>query len=234
MKLSHSSISTYSDCPKKYEFKYLDRLPEKPRHFFSFGKSIHSAIEFMYSGEQCPVLGEVLGALDSNWQSEGYKDQKAEDKAKRDAVEMISDFHRAESPHWAKPIANEAKFDMEVGHVRVTGFIDRIDPGLHVIDYKTGKSLDVLRIDEDEQMTMYQIAAEYMYPESYVERVSLYHVPTLTWHTAPRRGEALVGALKAKIMKTAEAISFQEFQPTPSEKACAWCDFKPMCPAWRP
>ena len=236
MKLSHSSMSTYDSCPKRWEFKYVMRLKEKARHYFSFGKSVHSALEFMYDGEECPTLAQVLKALDLNWVSEAYKDQKAEDKAKKDAIGMITDFHRKHGALWTKPLSTEAKFDMDVAHVRVTGFIDRVDVGedggLHVLDYKTGKEIDPSRIEEDEQLTMYQVAAEYLYPGSVVDKLSLYHVPTLTWHSAKRRSQELVEKLKTKVVATAAAISRQEFEPKPSEKACALCDFKPHCPAW--
>lgn len=237
MKLSHSSISMYTDCPKKYEFKYVLGHKEKPKHFFSFGKSVHSALEFMYDAEACPELDDVLEALERNWVSEGYADKKAEDKAKKNGENMLRDYYRKHAPDWVKPLSVEAKFDITVDHVRVIGFIDRVDVGpnggLHVVDYKTGQSLDVSRIDEDEQMTMYQLAAETIYPESKVDAVSLYHVPSLTLHTAKRRGEELVNALRSKITATANAIASKDFTVKPSEKACSWCDFKPLCPAWR-
>ncbi len=237
MKLSHSSISTYADCPKKYEFKYVLRMPEKPKHFFSFGKSIHSALEFMYDAEKCPELDDILEFYDTNWLSEGYVDKKIEDKARKSGENMLRDYYRKHAGEWVKPLSVEAKFDMTVDHVRLTGFIDRVDVGpdggLHVIDYKTGQSLDVERIDEDEQMTMYQMAAEHMYPESKVDHVSLYHVPTLKLHQAKARGEELKQALRTKIVATAAAIQRQDFTATPSEKACSWCDFKASCPAWQ-
>jgi hypothetical protein len=31
--LSHSSISLYNECPQKYKFKYVDKIPEKPGPF---------------------------------------------------------------------------------------------------------------------------------------------------------------------------------------------------------
>ena len=43
--LSHSSITLYNECPQKYKFRYLDRIPETPRHYFSFGHSVHLALE---------------------------------------------------------------------------------------------------------------------------------------------------------------------------------------------
>lgn len=237
MKLSHSSISTYSDCPKRWEFKYVDRLPERPRHFFGFGKAIHSALEFMYSGDACPTLFDVFAAFSVAWTGEGYKDDKAEAKAKADGNKILTMFYNANAPGWRKPLSTEAKFDMEVDHVRVTGFIDRIDVeedgGLHVLDYKTGRDLEAGRADTDEQLTMYQIAAEAAHPGTRVSKLSLYHVPSLTWHSSPRHGEDLVAALVVKVKSTADAVARKEFPATPSENACAFCDFKHLCPAWR-
>ena len=31
--LSHSSIMLYRTCPQKWKFKYVDKVPEKPRSF---------------------------------------------------------------------------------------------------------------------------------------------------------------------------------------------------------
>ncbi len=50
--LSHSSISLFNECPQKYKFKYIDKIPEKPKYFFSFGQSVHLALEYFYG----PVL----------------------------------------------------------------------------------------------------------------------------------------------------------------------------------
>lgn len=236
MKLSHSSISTYSDCPKKYQFKYIDKMKEKAKHYFSFGNSIHSALEFMYACEVCPSIEEVLVVYNEGWLSVGYKDLKAEEKAKKEGEGMLRDYHRKHAMGWTKPLSTEAKFDMTVDHVRLTGFIDRVDAtetgGLHVIDYKTGKALDVERIDDDEQLTLYQMAVESIYPDAKVTKLTLYHVPSLTEHSAPRRSQEKVDAFKAKIVRTADAIAQGEFKETPNEKACSRCDFKPHCPAW--
>lgn len=237
MKLSHSSISTYNTCPKSYEFKYIQRLPQAPKGYFSLGKSVHSALEFMYQGERCPDLDAVLTHLDTSWLSAGYKDEAAERKAKREAVAMINDYYAKHAAAWRKPLAIELKFDITVDHVRLTGFIDRIDADenntLHVLDYKTGRELEPGRALDDEQLTMYQMAVEAL-ELGEVGQVSLMHVPTSTWHTAPARDTAAVDRLKRKIVDTADAIARGEYPAKPSEKACGLCDYKASCPAWAP
>ena len=237
LKLSHSSISTYSDCPKKYEFQYIQRLPTKPKHFFSFGHSIHSALEFMYSGEQVPTIEQVIEYYSLHWEKAGYKSIEEQVKAKRSGEKMIRAYYERYAKEWVKPFSVEAKFDITINHVRVTGIIDRVDiitdNSLHVIDYKTGQSIKVERIEEDEQLTMYQMATEMIHDSFKVGTLSLLHVPTLTWHSVTRHSDRLVEALRKKVVDTAAMIVSQTFPIKPSEHACAWCDFKIHCPAWK-
>ncbi|MCI4347071.1 MAG: PD-(D/E)XK nuclease family protein, partial [Thermoplasmata archaeon] len=43
--LSYSSMRTYLECPLRWKFLYVDKLPEAPRSYFSFGRTIHSVLE---------------------------------------------------------------------------------------------------------------------------------------------------------------------------------------------
>ncbi len=238
MRLSYSSISTYKECPKRWEFKYVQKLKEKPRHYFSFGKAIHAALEFMYAGDSCPELDNVLEAFRGAWSDEGYKDQAQITKAQRDGEDMLRAYYAKHAPSWVRPLVVEAAFDFTFNHVRMVGFIDKIDilpdGSLHVIDYKTGKELDVSRIVDDEQLTTYEWAVRHLYPESRVGKLSLYHVPSLTLHSAESRTEKQINIVALGAISTANSIASGQFPPKPSERACYGCDFKALCPAWLP
>lgn len=43
--LSYSSLRAYLECPLRWKFLYVDRLPEAPRGYFSFGRTLHSVLE---------------------------------------------------------------------------------------------------------------------------------------------------------------------------------------------
>ena len=43
--LSYSSTRTYLECPLRWKFLYVDNLPEAPRGYFSFGKTLHAVLE---------------------------------------------------------------------------------------------------------------------------------------------------------------------------------------------
>lgn len=237
MKLSHSSVSLLGECPLKWKFKYVDRLPEKPKHYFSLGKSVHSALEFMYAGDACPDEDAILGKLADEWLSEGYKDAAQESKSRREAQAMLRAYHAAHAPTWRKPLKTEFKFEFSIDHVPVIGYIDRVDVDpasglLTVLDYKTGRMWDMGRALKDKQLTLYQMAVEAL-DLGTVDRLELHHVPSLAVDGSPAHGEELVAELRAEFIGAAARIGTGDFPPTPSEEACRWCDHKALCPQWR-
>jgi len=231
-------MSTYRECPMKWKIKYVDKVPEKPKKHFSLGSSVHSALEKMYRVDACPHVDLVLAELDAEWISAGYRDAKEEAKYKAEAVRMLRAFHAAEPPHWRRPLAVEAEFSFRVNHVEVRGFIDRVDlepdGTLTVVDYKTGRELEPGRAEEDDQLTMYQLACGALFPDIPVGLLAFCHVPTASWQRCGPRPPERLRALEAEVVATHAAIVRGEFRERPSAQSCQWCDYKALCPAWRP
>lgn len=237
--LSHSSISMFNECPQKYKFKYIDKLPEKPRHFFAFGQSVHSALEYFYGVKALPApsLDDVLGYYKEHWVSAGYKDPGQEAQYFEDGKGILTAFYHKHIKDYALPFFVEYGFNFEVDGVPVTGKVDRVDKlddgRLSIVDYKTGKKLVGGRVEMDPQLTMYQLAAEQLLGAK-VARLSFYHLPSLREQVVERHEDALVDGLKKKIVTTAERISSGSFEPKPMENVCRWCDYKPLCPVYKP
>ena len=236
--LSHSSITLYTECPQKYKFKYVDKIPEKPRHFFSFGSSVHLALEFFYGAKEppAPSLLELLRHYKEIWISAGYKDAGQEAEYFQDGKDILTAFHKKHSDTYEVPFSVEYHFNLLVGSVPVTGKIDRVDKlpdgRLAILDYKTGKSIPSARIAEDAQLTMYQLACEQTLGAK-VGRLTLYHLPTLKEHVTERHDAGLVENLSKKIVHTAASIEGERFPPLPEERKCMWCDYKPLCPVFK-
>src|ERR1051326_7311362 len=93
--LSHSSISLFNECPQKYKFKYIDKVPVKPRHFFSFGQSVHSALEFFYGVKlpMPPSLEELLAQYRAGWVRGGYRDEAQEADYFEEGRRILTRFH---------------------------------------------------------------------------------------------------------------------------------------------
>ena len=236
--LSHSSITLYNECPQKYKFRYVDAVPEKPRHFFSFGRSVHSALEFFY-GTKTPVppsLAELFENYKKTWVVEGYRDQSQEAEYYDEGKRILKAFHEKHAKDFHVPLSVEYGFELEVEGVPVKGFVDRVDKlpdgRLAVVDYKTGKKLATGRLEIDAQLTMYQYACETLLGAE-VGDLIFYHLPTLKEHRASRRGAKLVDELKSRVVTTAESITQEKFDPKPDEMVCRWCDYKPICPIFK-
>lgn len=236
--LSHSSITLYNECPQKYKFKYVDKIPEKPKHFFSFGQSVHLALEYFYGVKEpkAPSLEDLLKHYREIWVKPGYRDENQEAEYFEEGRQILTRFHDKHAKSFHVPFSVEYNFNFEYEGVPLTGKVDRIDKlpdgRLSILDYKTGKKLAAGRLDLDAQLTMYQFACESQLGEEVGELI-FYHLPTLKEHRTIRRDKPLVKELTTRIVETAEGITKDRFDPKPTENACRWCDYKPICPIYK-
>ena len=49
---SPSSINTYKQCPRKYYYQYIEKLPTKPSIYLISGKIVHKILEEFYNIEE--------------------------------------------------------------------------------------------------------------------------------------------------------------------------------------
>jgi RecB family exonuclease len=228
----------YQECPQKYKFKYIDGIPERPKHFFAFGQSVHLALEFFYSvkAPPAPSLEELLKFYAQNWVKVGYKDKKQEDQYFEDGKTILRDYYKKHIDSYHIPFFVEYGFSTEVEGVPITGKVDRVDRlpdgRVAILDYKTGKAFAKGRELTDSQLTMYQMACEKGLGIE-VAKLTLYHLPTNKEVSVSRHADDLVGALKEKIVKTAEGVTLGDFRANVSEQSCRWCDYKLLCPAYQ-
>jgi putative RecB family exonuclease len=236
--LSHSSINLYLDCPKKWHFKYIEKVPEKPRHFFSFGKTVHNTLEYFYDVKVTPPpsLEEILTHYEDNWIAEGYKDKKQEEDYRRQGKRILEEYYAKHIDSFRIPYFTEYGFNLEVNGVKVVGYIDRIDKNdddtLTIVDYKTGKAIPKTRAATDAQLTMYQMACEELLGLQ-VKDLVFYHLPSQTPIHSKPHGPTQVDALRERIVTTADLIKAEKFAPKPEERKCGWCDYKPLCPVFK-
>jgi RecB family exonuclease len=230
--LSYSSISTYLECPLKYKLKYIDGLKEKPKSYFSFGSSLHSALEFLYSYRPPPPsLDDVLKHFDEKWISEGYSSKEEEEGYYSYGKKILTEYYEKHAKDMKSTIAVEHRFNLEVEGIPVTGFIDRIDRideyNAEIIDYKSGKNIFTKsHVEENEQLTLYQWAVK----ESIglpVKRLTLYHLPSQTPVSSEARSEDKIDELKGKILMVAHLIEKRVF-PAQKGRFCP-CDFPEHC-----
>ncbi|WP_424244657.1 ATP-dependent helicase/DNAse subunit B [Elusimicrobium posterum] len=54
LSFSYSKMSLYRECPQKFKFRYIHKIPESPKYYFAFGNAMHKALEYLYNVQQPP------------------------------------------------------------------------------------------------------------------------------------------------------------------------------------
>ena len=131
---------------------------------------------------------------------------------------------------WPKVEATEQPFNLKISKYTLRGSIDRVDRvenGLHLVDYKTGKVPKSDRSIDKDQLTLYQIAVKEILGEK-VEELTYYYLNenlAKTFTVTEKQEEKL----KEKIVNTLDTLMESDFAPTPSKQVCANCDYKDIC-----
>lgn len=232
--LSYTQISLYQSCPLSYKLQYIDGLRRKEKWYFSFGSTIHSCAEhfFRVKVPPPPTLEELLRFYEKTWLSEGYPSAEEEARYKAYGRQLLTSFWMIHSADFRMPIAVERQFNIDIGGVKVRGYIDRIDKldsgGLYIVDYKTSQGLFTKAdLETDLQLTLYQMAVEQTW-QLPVEKLALYHMRSNTVCACKRRSKVQLEEAKSLVVEVAENIAAGNF-PATENQFCP-CDFPEHCP----
>jgi len=239
VRLSFSRVDTYDNCPRKFRYRYVDRLPSRPAPALSFGTSVHGALERFYDRKlpQEPSEDELLGFLYEEWEQVGFVElDRAEQLAYyRQAQDVLRRYHRRVTGRYRLPVATEAWFDLPIGErATVVGSIDRVDAdddgALRVVDYKTNKRVrDRSRVAGSLQLSLYALACEHLYGDLPASVALDFLVPGVMVEVALE--DLDLDRARRVVDETAQAVLAQEYPTTPN-RLCDWCDFRAVCPAW--
>lgn len=64
-KYSYTKVALFDQCPRRYKYKYIDKLPEPYNEIFTVGKAVHKGLEaksvdvaIKYLKENVPVYND--------------------------------------------------------------------------------------------------------------------------------------------------------------------------------
>lgn len=235
MRISYSAFQTYSQCPLKYKFQYIDwvKVPEKPEFFF--GSLVHEVVQMALRRDPIiPTIKDLLKFYESKWREDVFPDKLASDQYLKLGREMIKNFHEGYKPGLRKVVAAEKRFQIPLENHTLSGIIDRVDKlpfgAYEIVDYKTSKSLPTQEeVDLDKQLATYAIAVQTMWPEAKDMRLTLHFLKHNSLITTSRTPEQ-IEKMKFEIVSAADKISkTKTFKPC-ENKFCDWCDYKHLCP----
>lgn len=239
--LSYSQLSSYETCPLQYRYRYMLKIPVPPSAALSFGDTVHKTLQHFYEkvkvGEK-PNREMLLTLYKNEWQAVGFGNKAYEKNMYEKGVKLLTSFfEKGYDPHRV-PLSLEESFKISITPMlKVGGKIDRVDllddGKIEVIDYKTGTAPKARDVANDDQLTLYALAAvqKGMYnkkPEDVI--VSFYFLEDQQKVTAARTQEQLE-SLREKIAAKAEEMRRSDFSPTPG-KHCDFCEYKLICEAW--
>ena len=238
LSLSASAVETYLECPLKYRFKQIDKIPESAsRPQLTFGNIIHKVLERFHGSEGEITEDQILQILDEEWKSGEFTYMQREEKLKEQAVEMLKRYVHNAKQEPPDVLDTELKFSFDLDGIRIVGMIDRIDNspnGNKVVDYKPSKRSTPAK--NSVQLGIYSLYLQQTEDEKLAgipETATLYflrdeeqpeHNHTFT--------ETDLNSIREKITDVARGIRARRFEPC-SGYHCDWCDYKNLaCPAW--
>ena len=240
LRLSFSRIDTYGNCPRRFRYRYVDRLPTRPSPHLSFGTSIHAALEAYHDRKHPtqPPVEELLATLYEVWDARGYAELPREEQleAYRHAQQVLRRYHARGWDDTRTTAATEAWFELPVAYEAVVvGSIDRIDVdadgALHVVDYKTNRrARPRAEVAASLQLALYALACRHLFGALPATVALDFVVAGVT--VAVPVGEMDLDRARTVVLETAAAIRQERFPFTPN-RLCDWCDHRSVCPAFQ-
>jgi RecB family exonuclease len=153
--LSATALNNYLDCPWKYFYRNLVRVPEKPTPSSLYGNALHNALrlfrDLSSSTQKYQPLSKLLEYLEVSIDAQGFTPTSYADAHKK-GVRALTDWYERNTEVYQFRALCEKKFEVYMPllehtpeRILLRGLIDVIefhgDNSLRVIDYKTGKHL---------------------------------------------------------------------------------------------
>lgn len=182
-----------------------------------------------------PTFKELLAFYEKSWIGDWYENKTQKKEYYTQGKQILKLFYTAQQDNWVVPYGIEKWFKIKVGDYTVHGRMDRIDQlpdqSFEIVDYKTGKSKEMVTGDDKDQLLIYQIAAQTI-PEftrvGTVEKLTFYYLNDGI-KTSFLGKDKEIEKLKDKLVHTIDNIAARDFTATPSAFVCEYCEYKNMC-----
>ena len=249
--LSASSIGEYVECSLLYKFGRIDRLPmEFKADAMIFGTCIHRVLEQFYSakmiGEKL-LLKDIHQIFETTWKgiAEGREDIRYTKGNDFKSILMMGKdllttwYNKLPDDNFTILAIEEAfSFTLPDIPIPIIGAMDLVEEDsagtIIITDFKTsGKAYSKGEVDQNQQLTMYQIAAKRY---GYEDREILLRFDTLIKTIIPKfeqywttRSELDERRLIKKATQVWDGITKGVFVANDTSWKCKGCSYKKAC-----
>jgi hypothetical protein len=247
-RFSHSALTTFTSCGKRYQLKYRVKAPETPAVWFLAGTAVHSLTEDFDKTGQVVSRRVVWDAVDGlvtkeetssgvafrDWQKGYWNRNKTGGVILSDTKDKVYAGYQA-YVDWRmttdiEVLSVEQKVGFETNDIRFVGFVDRVvelpDGRRAIVDIKTGKSIP----KSDQQLGFYKatVAVEDG-PLPTLGAYWLADTGALTpWQNLERWNRPIVEAMGLQLKR---AVENKVFLPNLGDN-CKTCPVRTSCYAY--
>lgn len=246
-KYSHSKLSTFEQCPLKFKYKYIDKIPiefEKTIEAF-LGEIVHETLEWLYTEiklKKIPTLDTTIEHYAIKWGENFSKEIKIRENSTEKeffekGIKILVNFYTENSPFEDTTLETEKEILISLDDeekYQIRGFIDRIaynpkTKQYEVHDYKTANTLPQKeKIEQDRQLALYSLGVKEMVGKEQ-EILLIWHYLTYNKKIYSKRTNEQLEKLKKETIELIKKIeSNKEFPPIKSP-LCNWCEYREYC-----
>ncbi|MDD7385032.1 MAG: PD-(D/E)XK nuclease family protein [Actinomycetaceae bacterium] len=247
--LSPSRINDFRQCPLKFRFLKIDKLPQPPSLEAVRGTLVHAVLENLFLLKPAErTEAAALTLLNQQWENYQkahpevmslFSDDLPLDEWLEGLPPLVTAYFSLENPQRLEPAAREKSVSVQLPNgIHITGKIDRVDRSadgaLRVIDYKTGKSGRIeYAADKIFQLRFYATAiyiATGILPKR-LQLLFLGNTRSLTIDPTMDVVPQTVTEIDQVWQDMEKRLDSGVWEPKQS-KLCGWCPFHHYCPVW--
>ncbi len=242
-RLSPSGAGTFTQCPRRWKLRYIDRLDDPPGEDALAGSFAHRVLELLLQRQPDQrTMEEARVIARTEWpETEALSDYQAlghdEEQSRHfrwKAWKAVEGLWHLEDPAEVAVRATEQEVEAELAGVPFCGIVDRLEEeedGIIVSDYKSGRAPSHrFRRSRLDQVLLYAAAVETTTGEMPVRVRLLYLGQRIVGMDVNRKEiEAVTEKLAGTWAEIHTACADNEFEPRVGP-LCGWCPYVSMCP----
>lgn len=239
--LSATAIRDFLQCQLKLVFRYDREIPSIKNDHARLGIAVHEALEQftrrMLHKKSFPDASDYEFTV-TTFMNSATREGLENMSFYRDGKQMVTSFIDKYDP--AEEVLDvEHRFKIETpGGVPIVGAIDKVvkinEDTIAIIDYKTSwNALTRWELEDDIQLSMYDLAASIIWPE-YPNRILILDYvrigkPLSTYRTDENR--EMFNEFLSSIWTQLSKLNEREIKGR-LNRLCGWCDYKSYCPEY--